>query len=142
MWADKRIDASTWAPRLLLRPAQRRNLALQCSTCNLGGLCLYARARCGLSLGVSLAECAVQFCLDIYDSGFELRLFRFGGCRALTLDVDLGLQCQIRCLAVGGQLLKSILVVLEPGDRLLGLAHLGFEGGGVIFGVGANLVDL
>jgi len=95
-----------------------------------------------LSLGVSLPECAVQFCLEIHDSGYELRLFRFGGCRALTLDVDLGLQRQIRRLAVGGQLLKSILVVLELGDRLLGLAHLGFEGGGFLFGVGADLVDM
>ena len=68
-----------------------------------------------MSLGLGLPERAVQLCLEIHDSGFELRLFRFGGCRALTLDVDLGLQRQIRRLAVGGQLLKSILVVLELG---------------------------
>jgi len=78
------------------------NLALQCSNCNRGGLGFFARARCGLSFGFSLPERRVQFCFDIHDSGFELRLFRFGGCRALTLDVDLGQQRKIRRRAAGG----------------------------------------
>ena len=76
-----------------------------------------------------MLERAVQFCLEIGNSGFELRGLRFGRRRSLTLDVNLGLKRQVRRLAFGTQLLELLLVLLELGDRLLGLVQLGFEGG-------------
>jgi len=89
-----------------------------------------------------MLERAVQFCLEIGDSGFELRGFRFRGRRSLTLDVVLGLNRKVRRLAFGGQLFELLLVLLELGDRLLGLVQLGFEGGGFLLRVRTDLVDL
>jgi len=41
-----------------------------------------------------MLERPVQFCLEIGDSGFELRCLRFGSRRLLTLDANLGLKRQ------------------------------------------------
>jgi len=61
---------------------------------------------------------------------------------ALTLDVDFGLERLVCRLALSGELLDLLFVVLQLGDHLLGLAHLGFEGGGFLFRASTDLFDL